>query len=97
MSESLHRIEALERNYPADSGIISKELIKLFPNIFTADFEENKILVFKIMAIESKSLRNEVSGRITRLKAREASGQMVTVPHLSHSNERRRSGRMRRR
>ena len=98
MSESLHRIEALERNYPADSGIISKELIKLFPNIFTADFEENKILVIKLMAIESKSLRNEVAGRITRLKAREASGQMVTVPYLSSGNERRRRrGRMRRR
>ncbi len=98
MSEELHKSELLERNYPADSGTLSKELLKLFPNNFTTNFEENKILVFKLIEKESKTLRNEVAGRITRLKGREASGQIVTVPYVSSRDEgRRRRGRMRRR
>ncbi|MCJ7631191.1 hypothetical protein MUP77_02140 [Candidatus Bathyarchaeota archaeon] len=88
----------MEKNYPADSGTLAKELLKLFPNNFNADFEENKILVFKLIVTESKALRNEVAGRITRLKGREALGQIVTVPYTSSGNEgRRRKGRIRRR
>jgi ribosomal protein S17E len=98
MSETLHRNDALERSYPADSGTLAKELLKLFPNDFTTDLEENKILVFKLIVTESKALRNKVAGHITRLKGREASGQIVTVPYVNSSSEgRRRRGRTRRR
>ena len=88
----------MERTYPADPGILAKELMRLYPDVFTADFEENRALVQKMIVTQSKSLLNEVAGHITRLKVREASGQPVTVPYVASENRgRRRSRRPRRR
>lgn len=88
----------MERTYPADPEILAKELMRLYPDVFTADFEENRVLVKKMIVTQSKSLRNEVAGRITRRKVRDASGQLVTVPYVaSEDRRRRRSGRPHRR
>ncbi len=46
-----------------------------------------------MIVTESKSLRNEIAGHITRLIVREASGQPLTVPYVASENRGRRRGR----
>ena len=46
---------------------VSKELINKYPNIFTTDFEQNKRLLDKYLEIDSKHLRNRISGYIVKL------------------------------
>jgi len=45
-------------------------LIENHGNVFTKDFETNKILVTKYTTIESKVIRNRVAGYVTRKVAR---------------------------
>jgi len=94
---SVWKLGLMERNYSSDAGSLAKELVRLYPNAFTTDYEENKALVQKMIVTESKMLRNEVAGHMTRLKVREASGQPMTVPYVASGNERRRRRRSRRR
>jgi len=86
----------VERTYPTNPGNLAKVLTRLYPDVFTADFEENRALVEKMIVTQSKSLRNEVAGHITRLKVREASGQPMTVPYVANEDRRRRRRRPRR-
>ena len=47
-------------------------ILERYPTLFTTDFEENKELLKKVAMINSKELRNEVAGYITReMKNRE--------------------------
>jgi len=46
---------------------IARELIRKFPDKFTADFEENKKILSSIALIPSARLRNSIAGYITRL------------------------------
>ncbi len=46
---------------------VSKELINKYPNIFSTDFEKNKRLLDKYLEIDSKHLRNRISGYIVNL------------------------------
>lgn len=46
---------------------IARELLRRFPNKFTADFEENKKMLSSIALIPSTRLRNSIAGYITRL------------------------------
>ena len=46
---------------------IAKELLKRYPDKFTADFEDNKKLVASLVSTPSKSLRNTITGYITSL------------------------------
>jgi len=46
---------------------VSKELINNYPNVFTINFEENKKLLDKYLEIDSKHLRNRISGYIVNL------------------------------
>jgi small subunit ribosomal protein S17e len=46
---------------------ISKELITKYPNVFTTDFEKNKRLLNKYLEVDSKHLRNRISGYIVNL------------------------------
>ncbi|MFX0032682.1 MAG: 30S ribosomal protein S17e [Candidatus Hodarchaeota archaeon] len=46
---------------------ISKELINKYPDVFTTDFEKNKKLLDKYLEIDSKHLRNRISGYIVNL------------------------------
>ncbi|MFX1394621.1 MAG: 30S ribosomal protein S17e [Promethearchaeota archaeon] len=46
---------------------VSKELINKYPNVFTIDFEENKKLLDQFLEIDSKHLRNRISGYIVNL------------------------------
>ena len=46
---------------------VSKELINKYPNVFTTDFEKIKKLLDKYVEVDSKRLRNKVSGYIVTL------------------------------
>lgn len=56
---------------------VSKELMSKYPDVFTTDFEENKRLLDKYLEIDSKHLRNRISGylvTILKIRNRENSG-----------------------
>lgn len=56
---------------------VSKELMSKYPDVFTTNFEENKILLDKYLEIDSKHLRNRISGylvNILKIRNRENSG-----------------------
>ncbi|MBY9019759.1 MAG: 30S ribosomal protein S17e, partial [Candidatus Lokiarchaeota archaeon] len=38
-----------------------------YPNVFTTDFERNKILLDKYSKVDSKHLRNRISGYIVNI------------------------------
>ena len=46
---------------------VSKELITKYPDVFTTNFEENKELLDEFLEIDSKHLRNRISGYIVNL------------------------------
>ena len=46
---------------------VSKELINKYPDVFTTDFERNKKLLDNYLEIDSKHLRNRISGYIVNL------------------------------
>jgi small subunit ribosomal protein S17e len=46
---------------------VSKQLVKLLPGKFTANFESNKKVLSSIMQLSSPKLRNRIAGYITRL------------------------------
>lgn len=46
---------------------VSKELISKYPDVFTTDFEENKKLLDKYLEIDSKHLRNRISGYLVNI------------------------------
>ena len=46
---------------------VSKELINKYPNVFTINFEQNKKLLDKYLEVDSKHLRNRISGYIVNL------------------------------
>jgi len=46
---------------------IARELLKRYPDKFTADFESNKKLLASLTKIASLKLRNRIAGYVTRL------------------------------
>lgn len=46
---------------------VSKELVNKYPEVFTTDFEQNKRLLDKYLEVDSKHLRNRISGYIVSL------------------------------
>jgi small subunit ribosomal protein S17e len=46
---------------------VSKELINKYPDVFTTDFEKNKKLMDKYLEVDSKHLRNRISGYVVNL------------------------------
>jgi len=52
---------------------IARELLKRYPDKFTADFEENKKVMASLAKIPSTKLKNTIAGYITRLVVRSQS------------------------
>jgi small subunit ribosomal protein S17e len=46
---------------------VSKELINKYPEVFTTNFEQNKRLLDKYLEVDSKHLRNRISGYVVSL------------------------------
>jgi small subunit ribosomal protein S17e len=45
---------------------VADKLLREYPDVFTADFEENKKRVAQHTDITSKSIRNKIAGYITK-------------------------------
>ncbi|MEM1731876.1 MAG: 30S ribosomal protein S17e [Desulfurococcaceae archaeon] len=48
---------------------VAKELLEKYPDLFKRDFNTNKVVVSRLINIQSKRLRNKIAGYITHLKA----------------------------
>jgi small subunit ribosomal protein S17e len=46
---------------------IAREILRRYPDKFTADFEETKKLIASLLSAPSKSLRNTITGYVTHL------------------------------
>lgn len=58
----------------------ARKLLALYPDKFTRDFEHNKQAVRELLDVQSKKLRNQIAGYITRLvRIRERSRQAATA------------------
>ncbi|MGA9388690.1 MAG: 30S ribosomal protein S17e [Candidatus Bathyarchaeia archaeon] len=49
----------------------AKELIRRFPDKFSSNFEENKLLVSKLLEGPTTKIRNQIAGYIASLLSRE--------------------------
>ncbi|MHA1580174.1 MAG: 30S ribosomal protein S17e [Candidatus Freyarchaeota archaeon] len=49
---------------------IARKLVERHPNVFTADFDENKELVRRYTNVESKRVRNRIAGYIVGIVKR---------------------------
>ncbi|MFC4541429.1 30S ribosomal protein S17e [Halosolutus amylolyticus] len=45
---------------------VGDTLLDRYPDVFSADFEENKYQVEKLTDVESKRVRNRIAGYVTR-------------------------------
>jgi small subunit ribosomal protein S17e len=45
---------------------VAIELVQQYPRVFSADFENNKVLVDKLTNVESIKMRNRIAGYVTR-------------------------------
>jgi small subunit ribosomal protein S17e len=45
----------------------ARKLLEMYPDLFTRDFEHNKRVVSQLVEVESKKLRNQIAGYLTRL------------------------------
>jgi len=45
----------------------ARRLVASYPDLFTEDFEHNKRVVSELVEIDSKKLRNQIAGYVTRL------------------------------
>ncbi|MEM1525229.1 MAG: hypothetical protein QW372_04880 [Nitrososphaerales archaeon] len=50
---------------------ISMEILARYRDLFTDDFEKNKIILSKVAIVKSKQLRNELAGYITAVIKKE--------------------------
>lgn len=51
---------------------VAIELVKVYPNEFTGDFEHNKKKVSELSDVSSILMRNRIAGYITRYRQRES-------------------------
>lgn len=64
---------------PENVKRIARELIKRYPDKFTANFEENKKILSSVAFVPSARLRNSIAGYITRLVAISQSAKAASV------------------
>ena len=62
---------------PRNIKTLGKKLIARYGSLFTLEYEHNKRILEKIAVFPGKNFRNKLAGYITRLKKREAKGQIV--------------------
>jgi small subunit ribosomal protein S17e len=55
---------------------IARELVELYPDKFSTDFQNNKKVVESLAQIYSSKLRNRIAGYITRLQSIAYAGEV---------------------
>lgn len=63
----------------------AKKLLESYPDIFTGDFNHNKVVVSNMVELKSKKLRNQIAGYVTRvvnaaIKRRASASEEVEEP-----------------
>lgn len=64
----------------------AKELLELYPDKFTTDFEENKQLVDQLVNTQTKWVRNRLAGYLTNIRhieEKRKAGEMATPEEAS--------------
>jgi small subunit ribosomal protein S17e len=64
------RSESLGNIRPTYIKRVAIELVKLYPNEFTADYEHNKKMVSELTDVRSVLMRNRIAGYISRYRQR---------------------------
>ena len=49
---------------------VAVELVKRFPEHFTADYQHNKMMVDKLTDVQTDAMRNRIAGYVTRFRLR---------------------------
>ncbi|MFX0063314.1 MAG: 30S ribosomal protein S17e [Candidatus Hermodarchaeota archaeon] len=57
---------------PSNIKTLARIIVKQYEEHLSEDFDENKILIEKIVELRSKRFRNSVAGYVTRLMRRKA-------------------------
>ncbi len=66
----------------------ARKLLEMYPDLFTEDFEHNKRVVSQLVEVESKKLRNQIAGYVTRLvKLYKRTGQLQVLYEMKHAEE----------
>ncbi len=65
----------------------AKELVELYADRFSTDFEENKKVIDELTEIGSKRVRNRTAGYVTRLMRRQADIEARSVIDLPEGEE----------
>lgn len=66
----------------------ARRLVAMYPDLFTEDFEHNKRVVAKLVELESKKLRNQIAGYVTRLvKLYKRTGELQYLIERKHAAE----------
>ncbi|MFQ5820176.1 MAG: 30S ribosomal protein S17e [Candidatus Heimdallarchaeota archaeon] len=65
----------------------SQELVELYADRFSIDFEENKKVIDELAEIGSKKVRNRTAGYVTRLMRRKADIEARSVIDLPEGEE----------
>jgi len=78
--------------------LIARELLERFPDRFSKDFYKNKTALKDLVTIESKKMKNQIAGYLSRLviKKEVLKTTKVSYQRIIKKGTRRRSGRKRR-
>ncbi|MEM5799749.1 MAG: 30S ribosomal protein S17e [Candidatus Aenigmatarchaeota archaeon] len=58
---------------------VSEKLVKMFPDKFSKNFEENKKIVSNFLHIKSKDVRNKIAGYITHIVEKKQISQPTII------------------
>jgi len=58
---------------------VSERLVKMFPEKFSKDFDQNKKIIDQLLNIKSKDVRNKVAGYITHLIERKPKQMTLNI------------------
>jgi len=58
----------------------ARELLEKYPDLFTRDFQHNKLVVSKLVETRSKKIRNLIAGYVTHLVAVRAKREASAKP-----------------
>jgi len=62
---------------------VARMVFEKYPELFTRDFQHNKLVVSKLVTIPSKKLRNQIAGYITHLVSITQKNRKTSVEVLS--------------
>ena len=66
----------------------ARKLLEMYPDLFTEDFEHNKRVVSQLVEVESKKLRNQIAGYVTRLvRLYKRTGKLQVLYEMKHAEE----------